>query len=135
MNVLYHAHSGLRYLVLLLAVASIVVLGLALANGRPSKATRILPAAFTGTLDLQVLLGIGLVISGIFYDALAGHLVMMILAVVAAHGSSVMAKRARDDRRAVVVRLAGVAIALVLIVGGIMAIGRGVFGSAAPTVG
>lgn len=131
---LYHAHSGLRYLVLLLAVAAIVALGMAVASGRPGKAARILPAAFTGTLDLQVLLGIVLVISGIYYDALVGHLVMMVLAVAAAHGSSVMAKRAGDERRAARIRLIGVAVALLLIVGGIMAIGRGVFGSAAPTV-
>jgi len=73
MSFLYHAHSGLRYLVLLAALAAMIALASALARGRGARAARILPAIFTGLLDLQILLGIGLVIGGVFPDAAVGH--------------------------------------------------------------
>lgn len=135
MNALYHAHSGLRYLVLVAAVAALVVLAYGLATGRALRLARILPAAFTGLLDLQILLGIALVLGGLFPDAAVGHLVMMVLAAVAAHGSSILAQRSIDERRALVIRLGGIALAAVLIVGGVLALGRSVLGSAPPTVG
>jgi len=52
-----------------------------------------------------------------------------VLAVVAAHGASVLGKRSSTERREQVVRLVGIVLALGLIVGGIMAIGRSVLGS------
>ena len=135
MNFLYHAHSGLRYLVLLAALAALVSLAYALAMGRMDRSARVLPMVFTGLLDLQVLLGIGLVIGGVFPDAAVGHLVMMVLALVAAHGASVMAKRANTERREMTIRLVGIVLALLLIAGGIMALGRSVLGSAPMNVG
>jgi heme A synthase len=135
MNALFHAHSGLRYLVLLAAFAAIVALAYGLATKRPTRATRVLPAAFTGLLDLQILLGLALFMAGLFPDAVVGHLVVMLLAAAVAHGSSIVARRAADDRRELVIRLAGIVLSIVLIAGGIMAIGRGVFGSAPPSVG
>lgn len=135
MNILYNAHSGLRFLVLLAAAVAIVVLLYGVTTGRPVKAARGLAAAFTGLLDLQVLLGIALVIGGIWYPALMGHVTMMVLAAVVAHGASVMARRRKEPRAAMQLQLAGIVLALVLIVGGIMAIGRSVLGTAAPTLG
>lgn len=135
MNILYQAHSGLRYLVLLAGVAALLACLYAVATKRPLPATRALTSAFTGLLDLQILLGVGLVIGGVFYGALMGHLVMMALAAVSAHVASVMARRSADDGRAQMLRFAGILLALVFIVGGIMAIGRGVFSSSAMTMG
>ncbi len=135
MTFLYHAHSGLRYLVLLAAVAAIVALAYALASGRGARAARVLPAVFTGLLDLQILLGIGLVMGGLFPDAVVGHLVMMIVAAVVAHGASVLAKRASTVQREQVTRLVGIVVALALIIGGIMALGRSVLGSAPMSAG
>jgi hypothetical membrane protein len=135
MTFLYHAHSGLRYLVLLAALVALLALAYALASGRGARAARILPGVFTGLLDLQILLGIGLVLVGVFPDAAVGHLVMMVLAAVVAHGASVLAKRASTVQREQVVRLAGIVIALALIIGGILALGRSVLGSAAMTTG
>jgi heme A synthase len=129
MNFLYQAHSGLRYLVLLAGLAALVTLAIAFSTNRPSGAAKGLTSAFVGLLDLQVLLGIALVISGVYYGALMGHLAMMVLAVVAAHGSSVLAKRTPDARKATQMRLMGVVAALLLIVFGILAIGRSVIGS------
>lgn len=133
MNALYHAHSGLRYLVLAVGLLAALAFAYALAARRPLGAARGLTAAFTGLLDLQLLLGLALVAGGIRYGALAGHAVAMALAVVAAHVASVLARRAADERRALTVRLLGVLVPLLLLVGGIMAIGRGVFGSAPAT--
>lgn len=132
LNGLFHAHSGLRYLVLLAALVAAVVLVMGLAGRKPyAKPARISVAAFTGLLDLQMLLGVGMVVFGIFYPSLIGHLTMMILAAAAAHGSSVLARQQQDARRAHGIALAGVVLALLLIVGGITAIGRGVFESRA----
>lgn len=135
MNAVYYAHSGLRYLVLLAGLAALVALAYGMITRRSPGAARGLTAAFTGLLDLQIVLGLVLVAMGIFYGALMGHLTMMLLAAIAAHVGSRLAKRAADERGATAMRLGGVVVALVLIVGGIMAIGRSVFGSAAPTLG
>ena len=129
MNALYHAHSGLRYLVLLAALAALLSLSYALATKRPVRSARVLPAVFTGLLDIQVTLGIVLVMGGLMPDAVVGHLALMLLATTVAHGSSIMAQRAPDDRRELLIRLGGIMLAVLLIVAGILAIGRSVFGS------
>ena len=133
MNALYHAHSGLRYLVLLVGIVAALVFVYGLVARRPVPAARGLTAAFTGLLDLQILLGVALVIGGVFYGALIGHLATMLVAAVVAHGSSVMARRATDERRALTIRLLGVVATLLLIAVGITAIGRGVLGSGPQT--
>ena len=135
MNFLYQAHSGLRYLVLLAAVVAIVALAYALATGRSVRAAQRLATAFTALLDLQIVIGIALVFGGLFPDAAVGHLVMMVLALVATHGASVMGKRASSERREMTIRLVGIVLALLLIAGGIMALGRSVLGSAPMNVG
>ncbi|HVG43764.1 MAG TPA: hypothetical protein VM890_03510 [Longimicrobium sp.] len=129
-DALFHAHSGLRYLVLLAAVVALVVQAMGVFGRRPyERPSRISMAAFTGLLDLQVVLGIALVALGCFYGALMGHLMMMVLAAAAAHGCSVFARKQADGRRAHTVALVGVVLALLLIVGGIGAIGRSPVGS------
>lgn len=132
---LYQAHSGVRFLVLLLALVVIIAALHGLLTGRASgKTDRITMGAFTGVLDLQMLLGIGLIIAGIFYGALMGHLMMMILAIASAHVAARLARKSVDDRRAHAIRLAGAALALALILGGVMAIGRGPLESNIPTL-
>ena len=129
-NGIFHAHSGLRYLVLLAALVALIVTALGTFGRKPyERPSRISMAAFTGLLDLQILLGIVMVVLGCFYSALMGHLMMMILAAVAAHGCSVYARKQADGRRAHTVALVGVVLALVLIVGGISAIGRSPVGT------
>jgi hypothetical protein len=132
--VLYHAHSGLRYLVLLAGLLALIVFAYGLITRRPVRAAPALTAAFAGLLDLQLFLGFGLFFGGIFYTALVGHMVMMILAAVAANGAAILAPRAATKRQELAMRLAGVIIALVCIVIGIVAIGRTVLGSAPATV-
>ena len=126
MTALLHAHSGLRFLILLLGVVNIVVLGAGLAMKKPfGKVHRILGASFAGSLHLQVLLGITLVAMGDWFPALIGHLTMMILAAAAAQvAMTVNRKRATPGLQ---IPLAGVVVALLLIAGGVMAIGRQLF--------
>lgn len=134
MNMLYHAHSGLRYLILLVGLLALLVFAYGLITRRPVRGASGYTIAFTGLLDLQLVLGFGLFFGGIFYNALVGHMVMMIIAAVAANGSTILAPRATTERQELVMRLAGVIIALACIVFGIMAIGRSVLGSYPATI-
>ncbi|HEX6964427.1 MAG TPA: hypothetical protein VF166_01435 [Gemmatimonadaceae bacterium] len=134
MHMLYQAHSGLRYLVLLAGLVALFAFSYGLITRRPVRGAAGYTAAFTGLLDVQFVLGAGLFLGGIVYDALMGHIAMMILAAVAANGAAILAPRAATERRELAMRLAGVVIALVCIVIGIMAIGRSVLGSAPATM-
>jgi hypothetical protein len=88
-------------------------------------------AAFAGLLHLQVLLGFVMIVSGRFYPALIGHIFMMLFAAVTAQiPLSVMRRRAPEARTALP-HLVAVTISLVLIAGGVMAIGRGLLTSTA----
>jgi heme A synthase len=131
MNFLFSAHSGLRYLVLLVALAAVVALVYSVATGRSVRPARILANSFAGLLDLQILLGIGLVMGGIFTDAVTGHLMLMVLAAVVTHAAFIVGQQASSDRRELGIRLGGIVLALVLIVAGIMAIGQSILGSSA----
>jgi hypothetical protein len=133
-NILFHAHSGLRYLVLLAAVAAILSLAYALATGRAARAAFALATTFAVLLDVQIVLGIGLMLGGLFPDAVIGHLALMLLAAVATHASSIVGRRAETERGELAMRLGGIVLALALIVGGILAIGRSVLGSAPPSM-
>lgn len=135
MRPLFFAHSGLRYLVLLAGVVALVYLAWSvLGRKQGSKGGRVVMSTFVGLLDLQILLGIVLVAMGDFYPALIGHIMTMVIAAVVAHGSAAYAKRP-GVAKADAIRLAGVVVTLVLIVAGILAIGRAVFGTGAPSFG
>jgi heme A synthase len=135
MRMLFFAHSGLRYLVLLAGIAALAYLAYAVATkGGNERVARILGGSFAGLVDLQAVIGLAMVAMGLFYPALIGHIFMTIGAAVVAHAAMVMARKAQPPERAHSIRLAGVAVALVLIVGGILAIGRSVVGSGSPTM-
>jgi hypothetical protein len=124
MNFLFQAHSGLRYLVLLVGLAALVYFLSGLMTKRPvDKGVRILGSSFVGLLDLQVLLGIIMVAMGRFYPQLIGHIVMMVLAAAETHVLLVLNRKRPNP--GYLLPLIAVAVALALIAGGIMAIGRG----------
>ena len=127
---LLHAHSGLRYLVLLAGLAALAYALYAVVLGRPyDRGIRRTAGAFAGLLHLQVLLGFVLLVSGRFYPALIGHIFMMLMAALAAQVPlSVLRRRAPEERRPMP-HLIGTALALALIWGGIMSIGRGLLDS------
>src|ERR687892_307021 len=91
---LFHAHSGLRYLVLLAgAVAFLWFLYGAIAR-KPWRAPA--PAALAavlGLLDLQALIGIVLWIGGRTAAGIVEHLSLMLAAAVAVHVASIVHKR------------------------------------------
>ena len=126
MNALFHAHSGLRYLVLLVGAIAIGYYTFALATKKPAgKATRAIGSAFVGLFDLQVLLGVALALGGRFYPRVWGHVAMMVLAMAQAHVLLVVNRRRKEPGN--LLPLLAVVIALALAVGGIFAIGRGPF--------
>lgn len=131
MTHLLRLHSLTRYVVLALALAAAVkfVLGLA-RKGAPGKADRALGSAFAGLLDLQVTLGLAMVVLGTWYPALAGHVALMVLAAVVAHAAPAVNKRRAQPGYGL--PLAGVFGALLLIAGGLMAIGRGLLEARVP---
>lgn len=124
MRMLFYAHSGLRYLVLLMGLIAIAYFVFGLATKRPvDKSVRILGSSFVGLLDLQIVLGILLLATGWpFYPALWGHLVMMLLAAGLAHALLVVNRKRPNP--GYLLPLIAVAGAFVLIIGGILAIGR-----------
>lgn len=126
---LLHAHSGIRYLVFLAAVALIVYAVYGMATGRPyDKAMRVLSAVFTGLLDLMILVGVALLFTRMFTPQLSGHIVMMVLAAAVAHIVHGVMKRRPPEKRTYAPHVVGTLVALALIAGGIMAIGRPLVG-------
>jgi len=132
MSMLFYAHSGLRYLVLLLGAAAVVYYVAGWLRARPvdSMAGGLL-RGFVVLLDVQILLGILLLMNIPFYGALSGHIVMMTAAAVVGHVIAVLHRRREDGQKSWALLLSGVMLPLLLVVGGIMAIGRPIFGSGA----
>lgn len=128
---LYMAHAGLRYLILLAGLAVVVraIHGMA-TSARYDKAMRVLGGVFAGLIHLQVLLGLGLLFTRQFYPALMGHLMLMILAAVVAQVVPSVMRRRPEGERTFAPHLVGTLVALLLIVAGILAIpGASIFGT------
>lgn len=127
---LLNAHSGFRYLVLL---GGLLVIGYAtygvMMKIQYDRTMRILGVAFTGLIDLTVVLGLAnLFWGGGFYPRLSGHIVMMILAAIVAHVVSAVMKRRPPEERTFAPHIVGTLIVLGMIAGGIVAIGRPIVG-------
>jgi hypothetical protein len=126
---LLNAHSGSRYLVLLLGLIVIGYAAYGMATKRPyDKTMRILATSFTGALDLTVLLGLAHLFTSTFYPALAGHITMMVLAVAVAHIVSMIMRKRPLEERTYAPHLVSVLIVLGLVSAGIMSIGRSIVG-------
>lgn len=123
MTFLFHAHSGLRYLVLLAGL--VALLGYLygwIARRRYAAPAPAAMAAFAGLLDLQVVLGIAMWLGGRTAAGIVEHLTLMLGAVVVVHLASIVHRR--RGRTGFGLPLAAVALALVLIILGIRALGR-----------
>ena len=125
-----HAHSGLRYLVLLFGIVCLAyaLWGLIL---RKEYTPRMMSLAtlFAVMVHIQFLSGFAVLLSGRFSPALTGHIFMTLMAAAVAQVVSSVMRRKPPEERTYLPHVIGTAVALVLISGGIMAIGRGVFGS------
>ncbi|MBL4888895.1 MAG: hypothetical protein JKX97_02600 [Candidatus Lindowbacteria bacterium] len=122
---LFYAHSGLRYLVLLACVIGLgyAIYGLVTKKDYDKKAF-IMNIVYISLLDLQVLLGILLIFMINFHSQLIGHIVMMLLAIGSAHAFSSKNKKAQEPGFKFMAL--GFGISLICIIGGIMAIGRSI---------
>ena len=86
MSLVFYAHSGVRYLVLLAAIAAVSYLLFGMVTKRDfDKLARALTGAYVGLMDVQVLTGILLYLLVPSYPQLMGHVVMMLAAVTVGH--------------------------------------------------
>jgi hypothetical protein len=128
---LLYAHSGIRYLVFLAALAVIAYAVYGLVTGREyDKTMKVLSAVFTGLLDFMILLGVALLFTGMFYPQLGGHIVMMVLAAGVSHIVHGVMKRRPTEKKSYLPHIVGTVVAMGLVAAGILAIGRPLFGSA-----
>ncbi|MCH7932478.1 MAG: hypothetical protein IIC36_00655 [Gemmatimonadetes bacterium] len=128
-NFLLNAHSGLRYLILLGGVLTVLYAAYGWAARRTYDRTmRILATSFVGTIHLQILLGLALLFSGRFQPALMGHLFMMLFAAAAAQIPVSVMRRRAEEQKSYLPHGIGALVALGLIASGILAIGRPIVG-------
>jgi hypothetical protein len=126
-----NAHSGLRYLVLLLGALAALYAVIGMMRKQPVDKTGLtLLRVWTMLLDVQFLAGvltlIALLMAGRFYGQLIGHLVLMVGAVAVAHMGAIRLKKAEPAARGYGLMLATSLVPLLTIVGGILALGRDV---------
>lgn len=122
MTILFHAHSGLRYLVLLVAFAAVVWFLWGWLARRPyERPGRIVMAAYVGLVDIQVAIGLILFLAGRRPPGIHAHLGLMVLAAVVLHVASAISKRRPGPPRHVL-PLAGSLLAATLVIAGILAI-------------
>ena len=126
MSFLFQAHSGFRYVVLLLGVVCALNALYGVVTKKPvGRPTMALASAFAGALDLQILLGIVVLFTRASSTmAIGPHLITMIFAAVCAHIVPSVMRRRPPEARTHVPYLVGSLIALGLIAVGIMALGR-----------
>ena len=127
---LFAAHSGLRFLVLL-AGLFVVLYALVGYFGKREYSTAMarLAAVFTGLLHLQVLTGVAVLFTRPFYNSIIGHLFLMLMAAAVAQLTSSVVRRRPQDAKTYGPHLVGAVVALGLVAAGILAIGRGVLQS------
>ena len=128
-NFFLNAHSGLRYLILLTGVLTVLYATYGVASGRAyDKTIRILASSFVGTLHLQILLGLALLLSGMFSSQLIGHIFMMVFAAASAQIPVSVMRRRPEENKSYLPHGVGALVALALIWGGVTAIGRPLVG-------
>ena len=128
-NFMMNAHSGLRYLILLGGVLTVLYAAYGMVSGRAyDKTIRILATSFVGTIHLQILLGLALLFSGRFQPAVTGHIFMMLFAAAAAQIPVSVMRRRPEEQKSYLPHGIGALAALAMIAAGILAIGRPIVG-------
>ena len=131
MRGMYYAHSGIRYLILAFGVIALVYAVVGLVRGREyDKTMRTLASLFAGMVHLQILVGIGLLIMGAgrFGMSVGTHFVIMAFAAAAAQLPASVMRRRPPAERTYGPHVVLTAIALALIVFGVLSIGRSPLG-------
>ena len=128
-NFMMNAHSGLRYLILLGGVLTVLYAAYGMVSGRAyDKTIRILATSFVGTIHLQILLGLALLFSGRFQPAVTSHIFMMLFAAAAAQIPVSVMRRRPEEQKSYLPHGVGALAALAMIAAGILAIGRPIVG-------
>ena len=128
--ILVYAHSGLRYLVLLFGVLTVgYALYGAVTRREYDNRMRVIAGLFAMSMHTTVLVGFALLFTGRFFPALMGHIMMMIFAAVAGQIVPSVMRRRPMEERTWLPHAVGALLALALVIGGIMSIGRPIIGS------
>jgi hypothetical protein len=122
MDIVLLLHSLVRFLILIAAVAGIVKALASLAQrSAPDKLDQTVASVFLGLYDVQVLLGILIILLGGLSQAV--HPIVMFIGVLLAHGLQTMVKRA-EGSGAAMYRLAFYILPLAVILVGLASIGH-----------
>lgn len=120
MDIVSLIHSLVRFVILVIALVGIVKALLSLAQKSvPVKLDQTLASAFLGLYDLQVLIGLLIILLGGLTDVI--HPIIMFVGVALAHGLQAMTKRAAGAN-ATLYRLAFYIAPLLVILVGLAAI-------------
>ena len=129
-NFFFYGHSGIRYLILLVGIATILYALFGWITKRPyDKPMRALSSGLAGAMHMQILLGFALIFSGRFYQAVAIHFLVMLLAAASAQIPVSVMRRRPAEEKSFLPHAIWAAVALSLIAAGLMAIGRPIVGS------
>lgn len=127
---LFAAHSGLRFLILVGGLFVVVYAAVGLLGKREyAPAMARLAGVFAGLIHLQVVLGVALLFTRPFQVMLMGHISTMLAAGAVAQVTHAVVKRRRPEAKSYGPHLVGALLALLLMAAGILAIGRGVLQS------
>ncbi len=117
-------HSIVRWLVVIVAVIAVVRYALVMAGrAQPSGMDRGLMSGYTGLLDLNVLLGLILIIGLGFTAQYIEHAVTNIIGVAVAHIFAQRARKMEEAQLKARTSLLGVVISLVIIIVGVALVG------------
>ena len=120
MDIVLVIHSLVRYLILLAALVGVVKVLLSLVQkAKSDQLDRTVASAFLGLYDLQVLLGLLLILLGTAVPIL--HPIIMVVGLLLAHGLQTMVKRAEGTTE-MLYRLALYVVPLIVILVGLSAL-------------
>ncbi len=124
MGVLLTLHSIVRWLVVIVAVVAVVRYALVMTDrAQGSGMDRGLMSGYTGLLDLNVLLGLILIVGLGFTAQRIEHAVTNIIGVAVAHILAQRARKIDDAKLKARTNLLGVVISIVIIVVGVALVG------------
>ena len=129
MDFIVGLHSVVRWLVVIAAVAAIIRYFVDLVGNSPdAEMGRKLMMAYTILLDVNVLLGIILIVGraigiGQILPVWIEHATTNIVAVIVAHIFAARSRKMDDPKRAAKWRLGGVVVSLLMIVAGVAVVG------------
>ena len=116
-------HSIVRWLVVVVGIFAAVRAVMVMSGQSSSKMDRGLMSGFTGLMDLNVLLGLILIIGLGFTTVRIEHAVTNIIGVAVAHIFVARAKKIDDPKRKAQFHLLGVVVSLAIIVVGVALVG------------